>query len=139
MHIDGSCHCGAITYEADIDPGEVSICHCTDCQTLTGTAFRVSVACRADRFRVLRGEPSIYTKRADSGSLRAQGFCGKCGTPLYSTAADEKSTSYALRTGAIRQRASLIPARQVWCRSALSWLPSLSNITRHDKEDSIAF
>ena len=44
MKIDGSCHCGAIRYEAEVDPGGVSICHCTDCQKLTGSAFRVTVA-----------------------------------------------------------------------------------------------
>jgi hypothetical protein len=37
MKIDGGCHCGTVTYRADIDPGQVSVCHCTDCQTLTGS------------------------------------------------------------------------------------------------------
>jgi hypothetical protein len=32
MQIDGQCHCGVVTYEADIDPEAVSICHCTDCR-----------------------------------------------------------------------------------------------------------
>ena len=44
IKIDGSCHCGNITYTAVVDPEKVGICHCTDCQTLSGTAFRVSVA-----------------------------------------------------------------------------------------------
>jgi hypothetical protein len=43
MHIDGQCHCGRVTYQADIDPERVSICHCTDCQTLTGSPYRVTV------------------------------------------------------------------------------------------------
>ena len=43
MHIDGACHCGGITYEAEIDPDRVGVCHCNDCQRLTGTAYRVSV------------------------------------------------------------------------------------------------
>ncbi|TIO39203.1 MAG: GFA family protein, partial [Mesorhizobium sp.] len=43
MRIDGACHCGAITYEAEVDPEKTSICHCADCQQLTGTAFRVTV------------------------------------------------------------------------------------------------
>jgi hypothetical protein len=43
MHIDGACHCGKITYEAEVDPEAVGICHCTDCQTLSGTAFRTVV------------------------------------------------------------------------------------------------
>jgi len=37
MKVDGRCHCGYITYEAEIDL-ENLICHCTDCQTLSGSA-----------------------------------------------------------------------------------------------------
>ena len=40
MKIDGGCHCGYIAYEAEVDPDKVRICHCTDCQTLSGSAFR---------------------------------------------------------------------------------------------------
>jgi len=38
MKIDGGCFCGNITFEADIDPEKVMICHCTDCQSITGSA-----------------------------------------------------------------------------------------------------
>ncbi len=40
MKIDGRCHCGYITYEAEIDPEKVMICHCSDCQTLSGSTDR---------------------------------------------------------------------------------------------------
>jgi hypothetical protein len=40
MKIDGHCHCGEITFEAEVDPDALNICHCTDCQTLSGSAFR---------------------------------------------------------------------------------------------------
>ena len=43
MKIDGNCHCGEIAFSAEIDPDQVSICHCSDCQVLTGTAFRTTV------------------------------------------------------------------------------------------------
>ena len=43
MHVTGACHCGQIRYEAEIDLAAVSICHCTDCQKITGSAFRVNV------------------------------------------------------------------------------------------------
>lgn len=36
MIVHGRCHCGAIAYEAEVEPGNVNICHCRDCQTLTG-------------------------------------------------------------------------------------------------------
>ena len=44
MKVTGRCHCGQISFEAEIDPAQVRICHCTDCQTLTGTAFRTNVS-----------------------------------------------------------------------------------------------
>ena len=63
MKIDGSCHCGAIAYEAEIDPETVGICHCADCQQLTGTAFRVSVFAPEDKFRLTRGTPKVSWMR----------------------------------------------------------------------------
>jgi hypothetical protein len=47
MHIDGECHCGRVTHEAEIDPARSSICHCTDCQPLTGSPYRVTAICCA--------------------------------------------------------------------------------------------
>jgi hypothetical protein len=41
MIVHGRCHCGAIAYE--VEAGNVNICHCLDCQTLTGPAFRSNV------------------------------------------------------------------------------------------------
>src|SRR5687768_5530242 len=70
MKIDGSCHCGRIAYEAEVDPAKVSICHCSDCQTLTGTAFRVTIPVAEANFRLLSGEPKIYVKVAESGNKR---------------------------------------------------------------------
>ena len=43
MKVEGACHCGRIAFEAEIDPARVSVCHCADCQTLTGSAFRLAV------------------------------------------------------------------------------------------------
>ena len=86
MKIDGGCHCGYITYEADADPERTSICHCTDCQVLTGTAFRISIPAPDHDFRILSGEPTVYVKTGESGNKRAQAFCPRCGSPIYATA-----------------------------------------------------
>ena len=76
MQVNGSCHCGAITFSAEIDPSRVLVCHCTDCQVLTGSAYRVFVPAALDTF-ALRGEPSRYVKVAESGARRVQAFCSK--------------------------------------------------------------
>ena len=133
MKIDGGCHCGSITYEAEINPEKVSVCHCTDCQTGSGSAYRTNVACEKDSFRLLTGEPRIYVKTAESGNKRAQGFCADCGTPLFSTTVSDRQV-YVLRVGSIRQRAQLRPRSQGWYRSAQPWSMDISALPRFEKQ-----
>lgn len=128
MKIDGNCHCGNIAWEAEVDPSGAAMCHCTDCQKLSGAPFRASVPAERSDFRVVRGDPKIYVKTADSGNRRAQAFCGDCGTPLYATDAD-KAGPYNLRLGAIRQRAEIVPQHQIWCSSALDWAQDVHAIS----------
>jgi hypothetical protein len=134
MKIDGSCHCGAITYQAEVDPDAVAICHCTDCQILSGSAFRTVVPTKSGSFRLLSGQPHTYVKTAESGRPRQQGFCAACGTPIYSTATGEGPKVHALRVGTVRQRAQLVPKVQVWTRSAQPWLGALPQIRRVEKD-----
>ena len=134
MKIDGRCHCGYITYEAEVDPDSVAICHCTDCQTLTGSAFRVVVPAASDRFKLLTGKPKTYIKTAESGAKRPQAFCPECGTSIYSASVGEGPQTLMVRVGTIRQRAQLRPTAQYWCRSAQDWvtdLASISQIAKH--------
>jgi len=133
MKIEGGCHCGSIAYEADVDPEKVTICHCTDCQTLSGSAFRTVVPVSREAFKLLRGQPKIYVKTAESGAKRAQAFCPECGSPIYSAAASD-TPAYSLRVGTIRQRARLRPTAQVWCRSSLDWISEIGSIKPFDKQ-----
>jgi hypothetical protein len=128
MHIDGKCHCGAITYEAEIDPATVSACHCTDCQVFSGSPFRASVPAAKENFKLLSGTPKIYVKTAASGNKRAQAFCPECGTPIYATTPTDPQV-YGLRLGAVKQRAQLKPGKQVWCNSALPWAMDMNAIS----------
>jgi len=120
MKIDGRCHCGAIVYSAEVDPERASICHCTDCQSLSGSPFRASVPARIEDFHLSKGSPKIYVKIADSGARRAQAFCGECGAPIHASDA-ENPTVLFLRLGAVKQRAEIPPRRRIWCSSALPW------------------
>ena len=126
MHINGACHCGSISFTAEIEPSRVTVCHCTDCQVLSGSPFRAVVAAPIGSF-VLHGQPKSYIKVAQSGNRRAQVFCPECGTPLYGTA-PENATSVIIRLGCVEQRAQLQPTVQIWQHSAMPWLSELSSI-----------
>ena len=128
MRIDGACHCGEIRYEADVDPEKVALCNCTDCQTLSGSAFRVNVFVDDANLRFLSGEAVEYVKTGESGNKRVQAFCRSCGTGLYATSAGEGPRVYGLRVGTSRQREQLVPKRQAWLRSQSQWLSDLDKV-----------
>lgn len=120
MKIDGRCYCGKVTFTSEVDPNSISVCHCKDCQVITGSAFRLSVAAKASDTQCT-GTPKTWIKIADSGRRRRQGFCGECGTSLF--ACDEVDPqSYMLRVGTITQRDEFHPARQIWTESKLKWV-----------------
>ena len=132
MKVEGRCHCGNISYEADVDPAKVSICHCTDCQTLSGSPYRASVPAPAATFK-LRGSPKTYVKTADSGTRRVHAFCPECGSPVYSSAISDPPF-YSLRVGCLAQRDRLPPSRQIWCQSALHWSGNVEKVARVQKQ-----
>lgn len=131
MQVHGSCYCGQIKYEATVDPEQTSICHCTDCQKLSGTAYRASVRTIEGTFRLLAGQPSVFVKLADSGARRAQVFCPNCGSSLYVHDADNP-TVYNLRLGSVDERAAFVPKKQIWCRSALGWAQNLEGVEKRE-------
>jgi hypothetical protein len=132
MKIDGHCHCGRITFEAEVDPNAVTICHCSDCQRLTGSAFRANIPAPAEHFVLRSGTPKSCVKTAESGNKRCHAFCGECGTPIYACAVDDPQ-SYSLRVGTITQRAAFSPRRQIWRRSALNWVDALTDVPASER------
>lgn len=135
MKVDGQCHCGAITYEAEVLPGTITICNCSDCQRQTGSAFRTNIPAPAEKFRITKGTPRTYLKTADSGTKRIHAFCGNCGGPIYACAAENPPT-YSLRVGALNQRYELgAPSRQKWLRRRFAWLTELDCIPGSEEEN----
>jgi hypothetical protein len=133
MKIDGGCHCGAVRYEAQAEPEKAGICHCTDCQALSGSPYVAYIQVPAAGFKLLRGQPKVYVKVAESGNRRAQAFCPDCGSRLWA-AAEKDTPVYNLRLGGVRQRAQLAPQTQVWCGSALPWSMDLGAVRKHAKQ-----
>ena len=75
----GSCHCGAVSYEVDIDLGQPTTkCNCTFCMKARAwTAF-----VRPELFRVTSGadRPTTYQKHPQAPLKH---FCSTCGVYTY--------------------------------------------------------
>lgn len=134
MKINGGCHCGQVTFQAEIEADQVEICHCTDCQTLSGSAYRTVASANEGSFKLLTGELKRYEKTGDNGSIRVQSFCPECGTPILSSPPEGISGFVGIRVGAIAQRNQLIPTHQIWFRSAQNWTQDLSGMAKTAKQ-----
>jgi hypothetical protein len=126
MRVNGKCHCGFISYRAEVDPQRVLICHCTDCQTLSGSAYRTVAPIEDGTFELTSGELKTYIKTAENGALRSQTFCPECGSPIYAGPADANSTMLGLRVGTLAQRDQLPPKSQYYSDSAQDWVQDIS-------------
>jgi hypothetical protein len=85
---------------------------------------------------LLSGTPAIYVKHtAESGTPRAQAFCPRCGSPIYSTTpGDGPKEAYTVRVGLLKQRGELAPKKQNWFRSARSWVTGLGSLPKNEKQ-----
>ena len=132
MDINGACLCGDITWEAVIDPALVGVCHCTDCQTVGGTAFQFTTRVARHDFRLLSGALTTYIKVAESGNPRAMSFCGRCDTMNHPGNTDETGL-LSLRLGGCHQKHELTPQFQIWCQSAMQWAEFEGGIKMSDQ------
>lgn len=134
MKIDGQCHCGRVRYAATVNPENVSVCHCTDCQAISGSAFRTTLRVPDSDFE-MTGETRTYMKVAASGNQRALVFCPECGTQMYGMPVGDGPKLISVRLGTSKQRAQLPPRRQIWCQSAMPWVNDLAAVPMSPEQD----
>jgi hypothetical protein len=86
QHYHGSCHCGAVRYEAEFDLSAGSTrCNCSLCSKARAWFLFV----RGDAFKLLQGEDKLSSYQwlppgqAESGLTYR--FCSHCGVRLFAT------------------------------------------------------
>lgn len=80
----GGCLCGEVRYRTTAKPVRVTICHCTFCQRLTGSAYLVEPIFRREDVVFDGVVTKTYDHKSDSSGKRITlHFCGKCATTVY--------------------------------------------------------
>ena len=88
MHLEGSCHCGAVTYEVDAPhPVPFMRCYCTICRKTAGTGgFAINLGADHRTLRVTgRRHLRVYRATMPDGrtSTGERHFCARCGSALW--------------------------------------------------------
>src|SRR5579862_6696199 len=84
--ISGGCLCGQVRYSASVEPIFVGVCHCTDCQKFSGSAFAAVIGVPKAAVTVT-GTLKTFTKNGDSGQPMSREFCPECGSGIMDVAA----------------------------------------------------
>lgn len=133
----GGCVCGAIRYRLIADPVVLYACHCTDCQTATGTAFALTMIIERDAIEVTRGTPERHEFRLDAKREKRSSRCAACNTTLW-TAPVAFPNLLNLQPGTLDDTSWLVPAGHIWTRSAQPWFAIPEGVLRYEgQEDDI--
>jgi hypothetical protein len=131
--ISGHCLCGSVTYSADAEPVVQAVCHCTDCQRQTGTAFSVIVGVPRAALTIEGSTLASFTTIGeDHGADTERRFCSACGSPIVSFADVMPEVAF-LKAGTLDDASWLEPAIEVWSRSAQPWSPHFEHAARLER------
>lgn len=79
--LSGSCLCGDVTFKCEDQFSQFHLCHCTQCQKVTGSAHVSNLFCAPTNIEWLTGEDKIKRYQVPGRSL-VSSFCGNCGSPV---------------------------------------------------------
>ncbi len=119
---EGGCQCGAVRYRVVGEPVVLAVCHCSECQRQSGSAFGMSLIVPKKSFQLLSGETKTFTRKAASGRNVACVFCPECGTRVYHVPG-LPGDNLNIKPGTLDDRSWLAPALHVWTKSKQPWFP----------------
>jgi hypothetical protein len=118
--IAGGCLCGKVRYSAEGEPAFVAVCHCTDCQKFTGSAFGVVVGVPKPALSI-QGRVTTYSKNGDTGRSISRQFCPECGSSIAEEV-EAVPGVVMIASGTLDDTSWLKPGMQIYCDSAQSWV-----------------
>jgi|SRR3954447_4651394 hypothetical protein len=131
--ISGHCLCGQVTYSADGEPIAQAICHCTNCQRQTGTAFSVVIGVPTAGFNVEGASLAAFPTMGEiHGTQTMRHFCSACGSPIYSSVEALPDVVF-VKAGTLDDASWLEPNAEVWTRSAQPWTPHLDGAVQFER------
>jgi hypothetical protein len=120
--LEGGCACGEVRYRLSSGPMFVHCCHCTSCQTETGSAFAINALIESDRVETTRGAAEPVMTPSESGRGQRIWRCPACHVALWSNYRGAGDAVHFVRVGTLDTPASLPPDIHIYTRSKLPWV-----------------
>ena len=115
----GGCQCGAVRYTLSQEPERLYTCHCTECQTQSGSAFGMTMLVKEEGITVT-GTLKEFSRTSDKGNLVKAYFCPECGVRIYGKPGYVKGV-VSLKPGTLDDTSWLNPDTALWVKSSQNW------------------
>lgn len=112
---NGGCRCGAVRVRVTKPPLLAAACHCSGCQSMSASAFSLSLAVPADGFEVIAGEPVLGGLNRDMHH-----FCPACMTWLF-TRPLGMDWFVNVRPSLLDDHRWFVPFIETWTSEKLPW------------------
>jgi len=131
---EGGCACGAVRYRLLEDPLDLHVCHCTRCQSVSGSAFILCMPVHTRSLEILSGAPKLFSyTSSDDGLAKSNRRCADCGCCLWGEIGDFPEI-VALQAGTLDDTSWLEPIAHIWTSSAQPWVEIPTNVLVYEKQ-----
>jgi len=128
--LQGSCLCGGIRYQINGPLTGALNCHCSMCRKAHGAAFRSRARVQTRDFEFLQGEELMRFYESSPGTHR--GFCGTCGSPIFSRFDDDQSC-YGLPLGGLDSDPGIKPELHVYVIDKAPWHDIVDRLPKYNE------
>lgn len=127
--MQGSCLCGAVTYEVDRLDMPIGHCHCRTCQKAHAAAFATTAGVERQHFRWTTGERHL--SHYESSVDKRRWFCSVCGTHLMAERAGQPHV--ILRVPTLDEDPGMRPTVHIWRSHGVPWLAHGDELPSYDE------
>ena len=120
ISVSGRCGCGRLRFVLREEPIAFYLCHCTDCQAESGSAFGQSMAVRREAIDAVAGPACDHTIEHEEGRRSQVTHCANCLTIMWGYS-EEIPQIRGLNAGSLDSSAGFRPYGNMWTRSARPW------------------
>ena len=117
--LKGSCLCGAVTYSVGETFEAFYLCHCAQCQKVTGSAFAPNIISAIDNIEWHSGLAQVITFHHPNRQF-SKAFCTKCGSGLPHV--NKAGTSLVIPAGSLDEMPEIVPTANLFTPESPGWL-----------------
>lgn len=118
-YLTGGCLCGAVQFSVKSRFKAFYLCHCKQCQQLTGSAFASNILTEPDNIEWLSGEDKITNYKHPSRDF-SKSFCKECGSAVPFV--NKTKTSLIVPAGSLNKFPGIQPQANIFVSEEACWL-----------------